>query len=57
MKELPAMAHENSISRLKPGKNIFKGETIVKSISPVKGGPDKKVCSGQFAAGSAVYDK
>ena len=39
MKELLAMAYENSISRLKPGKKIFKGETIVKSISPVKRRP------------------
>jgi hypothetical protein len=39
IKELLAMAYENSISRLKPGKKVIKGETIVKSISPVKRRP------------------
>jgi hypothetical protein len=33
------MAYENSMSRLKPQKKVFKGETIVKSISPVKRRP------------------
>jgi len=39
VKQLLEMAHENSLSRLKPGKKIFKGETIVKSISPAKRRP------------------
>src|ERR1700733_6727868 len=39
VKELLEMAYENSISRLKPAKKVFKGETIVKSISPVKRRP------------------
>jgi len=39
MKELLASAYANAIARLKPGKNLFKGETIVKSISPVKRRP------------------
>jgi hypothetical protein len=34
------MAYENSISRMKLQKKIYKGETIVKSISPVKRRPD-----------------
>jgi hypothetical protein len=42
MKELLAMAYENSLSRLKPAKKKFKGETIVKSISPVKKRPGMK---------------
>jgi hypothetical protein len=33
------MAYENSMSRLKLQKKVFKGETIVKSISPVKRRP------------------
>jgi hypothetical protein len=37
--ELLAVAYENSIARLKPSKKIFKGETIVKSISPAKRRP------------------
>jgi len=39
MTEMLAMAYENSLSRLKPQKKIIKGETIVKSISPVKRRP------------------
>jgi len=39
IKELIAMAYENSISRLKPQKKVIKGETIVKSISPVRRRP------------------
>jgi hypothetical protein len=39
IKELLAMAYENSLSRLKPAKKVFKGQTIVKSISPVKRRP------------------
>ena len=39
VKELLAMAYENSISRMKPQKKVLKGETIVKSISPVKRRP------------------
>ena len=39
IKQLLEMAYENSISRLKPQKKIIKGETIVKSISPVKRRP------------------
>jgi len=39
IKQLLEMAYENSISRLKPQKKVIKGETIVKSISPVKRRP------------------
>uniref|UniRef100_UPI0025FBB7A4 DUF1801 domain-containing protein n=1 Tax=uncultured Mucilaginibacter sp. TaxID=797541 RepID=UPI0025FBB7A4 len=39
IKQLLEMAYKNSISRLKPQKKIIKGETIVKSISPVKRRP------------------
>ncbi|HWZ04466.1 MAG TPA: DUF1801 domain-containing protein [Mucilaginibacter sp.] len=39
IKQLLEMAYENSISRLKPQKKVLKGETIVKSISPVKRRP------------------
>jgi len=39
MKELLASAYANSITRFNPGKKVFKGETIVKSISPVKRRP------------------
>jgi hypothetical protein len=39
IKELLEAAYANSMARLKPGKKIFKGETIVKSISPVKRRP------------------
>lgn len=39
IKHLLEMAYENSISRLKPVKKVIKGETIVKSISPVKRRP------------------
>ncbi len=39
VKQLLEMAYENSISRLKPSKKVFKGKTIVKSISPVKRRP------------------
>ncbi|BAU54113.1 DUF1801 domain-containing protein [Mucilaginibacter gotjawali] len=40
IKQLLAMAYENAISRLKPQKKVIKGETIVKSISPVKRRPE-----------------
>jgi hypothetical protein len=39
IKQLLQVAYENSISRLKPVKKVIKGETIVKSISPVKRRP------------------
>jgi hypothetical protein len=39
IKKLLEMAYENSIGRMKPSKKVFKGETIVKSISPVKRRP------------------
>jgi hypothetical protein len=39
IKELLEMAYENSIGRMKPVKKVIKGETIVKSISPVKRRP------------------
>ncbi len=39
MKQLLEEAYQNSISRMKPIKNPVKGETIVKSISPVKKRP------------------
>jgi len=39
IKQLLEMAYENSLSRLKPVKKPIKGETIVKSISPVKRRP------------------
>jgi hypothetical protein len=39
MKQLLQLAYENSIARLKPVKKAVKGETIVKSISPVKRRP------------------
>jgi hypothetical protein len=37
-----AISYENSVSRLKPSKKVCKGETIVKSISPVKRRPGMK---------------
>src|SRR5277367_933216 len=39
MKQLLENAYQNSISRMKPVKNPVRGETIVKSISPVKKRP------------------
>jgi hypothetical protein len=39
MKQLLENAYQNSISRMKPVKNPVNGETIVKSISPVKRRP------------------
>jgi hypothetical protein len=39
IKQLLEDAYQNSISRMKPVKNPVKGETIVKSISPVKKRP------------------
>ncbi len=39
IKQLLQLAYENSLSRLKPIKKAVKGETIVKSISPVKRRP------------------
>jgi hypothetical protein len=42
MKQLLEDAYQNSISRMKPVKNPVKGETIVKSISPVKKRPGLK---------------
>lgn len=40
VKQLLEDAYQNSIARMKPSKKIFKGETIVKSISPVKKRPN-----------------
>ena len=37
--QLLQMAYENSISRQKPVKTVIQGQTIVKSISPVKRRP------------------
>ena len=42
MKELLEAAYQNSLSRMKPVKKPIKGETIVKSISPVKRRPGMK---------------
>jgi hypothetical protein len=42
MKELLEAAYQNSQSRMKPAKKAVKGETIVKSISPVKRRPGMK---------------
>jgi hypothetical protein len=39
IKQLLEIAYENSVLRLKPVKKVIKGETIVKSISPVKRRP------------------
>ncbi|WP_428329543.1 hypothetical protein [Mucilaginibacter sp.] len=39
MKQLMLAAYENSLSRLKPVKKEIMGQTIVKSISPVKKRP------------------
>ncbi|MEO6977176.1 MAG: DUF1801 domain-containing protein [Mucilaginibacter sp.] len=39
VKDLLAMAYENSVSRQKPVKVPINGQTIVKSISPVKRRP------------------
>ncbi len=39
IKQLLEMAYENSVGRMKPVKKMIKGETIVKSISPVKRRP------------------
>ncbi len=39
IKQLLEMAYENSLSRMKPIKKVIKGETIVKSVSPVKRRP------------------
>jgi len=39
IKHLLELAYENSISRMKPVKKAIKGQTIVKSISPVKKRP------------------
>jgi hypothetical protein len=39
IKQLLQSAYENSMARMKPAKKVFKGETIVKSISPVKRRP------------------
>jgi hypothetical protein len=41
IKQLLEMAYENSVSRLKPVKKVIKGETIVKSVSPVKRRPSQ----------------
>jgi hypothetical protein len=38
-KELLAEAYENSIAAMKPQKDPMKGQTIIKSISPVKKRP------------------
>ncbi|MDB4919081.1 DUF1801 domain-containing protein [Mucilaginibacter sp.] len=39
IKQLLESAYENSISRQKPVKKITKGETIVKSVSPIRKRP------------------
>lgn len=39
IKQLLEAAYQNSISRMKPVKKMIKGETVVKSISPVKRRP------------------
>jgi len=39
VEQLLAMAYENAVGRQKPVKKIIKGETIVKSISPVRKRP------------------
>jgi hypothetical protein len=39
MKQLLEAAYQNSLTRMKPVKKQIKGETIVKSISPVKKRP------------------
>src|ERR1700744_2584981 len=39
MKQLLQMAYENSLSRQKPVKKAITGETVIKSISPVKRRP------------------
>ena len=39
IKMLMQEAYENSLARLKPGKNILKRQTIVKSIAPKKRRP------------------
>jgi len=39
IKQLLQSAWENATERVKPAKKVFKGETIVKSISPVKRRP------------------
>jgi hypothetical protein len=39
IKQLLEEAYQNSLSRMKPVKKVIKGETIVKSISPVKRRP------------------
>lgn len=39
IKQLLAMAYENSVGRQKAVKKVIKGETIVKSISPVRKRP------------------
>ena len=39
IKELLEAAYLNSISRMKPVKKVISGETVVKSISPVKRRP------------------
>ena len=39
IKELLADAYQNAIASMKPMKNAVKGQTIVKSISPVKRRP------------------
>ena len=39
MIQLLAMAYENATGRMKPVKNAIKGQTIVKSVSPVKKRP------------------
>jgi hypothetical protein len=41
MKQLLADAYANAIERMKPVKKPVTGETIVKSISPVKRRPNQ----------------
>src|ERR1700709_1316782 len=40
IKQLLEAAYQNSLARMKPVKKVIKGETIVKSISPVKKRPN-----------------
>jgi hypothetical protein len=47
MKQLLKEAYAYSVAKMKPGKEAFKGATIVKSISPVKKRPKIKVKSVQ----------
>lgn len=41
MKQLLEATYDNAIKRMKSAKNLLKGETIVKSVSPVKKRPQQ----------------